>query len=63
MDSNDGLDYHCATDSRDSNGYRWTHVRFTAADPDLKSSYGWIRNDKLTNGGSSESCLNQPTFP
>ncbi|MFJ5997138.1 hypothetical protein [Streptomyces sp. NPDC092370] len=47
----DRLDYHCYTIGSD--GYSWTYVRNDTRSPD---TYGWIRDDVLSDGGSAVSC-------
>lgn len=49
--SSSKLDYHCYT--RDAAGATWTYVRNDSASPD---TFGWIRDDLLSDGGSLEWC-------
>lgn len=49
--SGERLDYHCYTYAND--GYTWTYVRNDTASPD---TYGWIRDDLLSDYGSGVYC-------
>ncbi|MEV4946562.1 SH3 domain-containing protein [Streptomyces sp. NPDC053755] len=49
--SSSKLDYHCYTVGND--GYSWTYVRNDSASPD---TFGWIRDDLLSDGGSYVAC-------
>ncbi|MEU8526735.1 MULTISPECIES: SH3 domain-containing protein [Streptomyces] len=43
------LDYHCFT--RDASGQSWTYLR-----NDATGKYGWVRDDLLSDYGSSFNC-------
>ncbi|MFJ8948119.1 SH3 domain-containing protein [Streptomyces sp. NPDC102395] len=47
----DRLDYHCYTYGSD--GYTWTYLRNDTRSPD---TYGWVRDDVLSDGGSTQEC-------
>ncbi|TKT10781.1 SH3 domain-containing protein [Streptomyces galbus] len=47
----DHLDYHCYTFGND--GYTWTYLRNDTRSPD---TYGWVRDDVLSDGGSGVLC-------
>ena len=47
----DRLDYHCYTLGND--GYTWTYLRNDTRSPD---TYGWVRDDVLSDGGSFVEC-------
>ncbi|MCM2393336.1 SH3 domain-containing protein [Streptomyces albipurpureus] len=47
--ANHNLDYHCYT--RVSSTETWTYLR-----NDATNVYGWIRDDKLSDGGSFNAC-------
>lgn len=49
--SSSKLDYHCYT--WDANNVSWTYVRNDSASPD---TYGWIRDDLLSDNGSTDYC-------
>ncbi|WP_405987857.1 SH3 domain-containing protein [Streptomyces sp. NBC_00986] len=51
----DRLDYHCYT--RGNDGYTWTYLRNDTRSPD---TYGWVRDDVLSDGGSFVEC---PEYP
>ncbi|MFD9717375.1 SH3 domain-containing protein [Streptomyces sp. NPDC059076] len=46
----DRLDYHCYTVA---GSYTWTYLRNDTAAPD---TYGWVRDDLLSDGGSTVPC-------
>jgi hypothetical protein len=48
-DSGNRLDYHCYTYGND--GYTWTYLR-----NDSKGTYGWVRDDLLSDHGSFVLC-------
>ncbi|HEY9371235.1 SH3 domain-containing protein [Streptomyces sp.] len=46
--SSHSLDYHCFTHA---GSYTWTYLR-----NDTTGTYGWVRDDLLSDGGSSFNC-------